>query len=113
MFEWRVQARTRTINVRAHGERWVRRQVVESEWVFSGKGYLTSNSAATAMADGFANDAADPPIVTVTCYSGPNTAAVIFTGTGIMTSASLEAPDGGMAVQEIEVEGDNTPTVGV
>ena len=74
---------------------------------------LQSSTATGLMAAGFAADSADPPAVQVICYSVPNTAAAIFTGSGVMVNATLEAPDGGMAVQEIEVEGDSEPSVGV
>lgn len=113
IFDWSVQARTRTINTRAHGERWKRTTPVESEWTFSGQGYVTTASVAHAMAAGFANDGADPPLVTVIGYAGNGTATPVFTGEGIMTLGSINAPDGAMATQDIEIEGNGTPTVGV
>jgi hypothetical protein len=113
VFDWRVQYRTRNINTRAHGERWARRTPVESEWTFTGQGYITSASAAHAANAGFANDAADPPTVTVIGYSGTTAGTVIFTGTGIMTLGSINAPDSAMATQDIEIEGDGPPTAGV
>lgn len=113
IFDWRVQARTRLINTRAHGERWAQKTPIESEWTFSGQGYVTTASLSHAIAAGFANDGADPPLVTVICYAGNGTATPVFTGTGIMTLGSINAPDSAMATQDIEIEGNGTPTVGV
>lgn len=114
IFDWRVEYRTTLLNSRGHGERWARQTPVESGWTFRGQGYVTAASAAHALNTGFANDAADPPTLTVIGYSGDDgTGTPIFTGTGIMTRGTLAAPDGAMATQEFEIEGDGPPTVGV
>lgn len=65
------------------------------------------------MAAGFANDAADPPLVQVNGYSGTISDTLIFSGEGYMTLGSINAPDSAMAVQDIEIEGHGTPTTGV
>ncbi|HEY9014959.1 MAG TPA: hypothetical protein VIM84_07845 [Gemmatimonadales bacterium] len=114
IFEWRVEFRTSLMNTRAHGQRWARKTVIESDWVFTGRGYIAAGSASHAPNAGFANDAADPPAITVAGYSGSSGSGTkIFEGPGIMTRGTLDAPDGAMAVQDIEIEGNGAPTTGV
>lgn len=113
VFDWTVEARTVTVDSRGFGERYRRPVPVSSEWTFRGRGYVTAVSTAHAINAGFANDSTDPPPVGVACYSGTTGGTLIFAGTGVMTRGTLAAPDGGMAVQEIEIEGFGTPTTGV
>lgn len=114
IFDWTVESRTITVDSRGHGERYRRPVPVSSEWTFRGRGYITAGSTSHALNAGFANDGADPPTnIQVIGYSGSTGGTPIFTGTGVMTRGTIEAPDGGMAVQEIEIEGFGTPTVGV
>lgn len=114
LFEWRVEMRTGTVNTRAHGQFYARPVAVERSWVFTGRGYITSASASHAVNAGYANDTTAQPSITVAGYSGSIASGTkIFEGTGIMTRGTIDAPDGAMAVQDIEIEGYGTPTTGV
>ena len=113
VYEWRVEYRTTLINTRAHGQRWARKTVIESDWTFTARGYISAGSAAHAPAAGFAGDSADPPTVVVAVYSGSTSGTLLFSATGVMTRGTLDAPDGAMAVQDIEIDGSGAPTTGV
>ena len=114
IFDWTVTFRTELADVTGHGDRWREKVPVHSDWVFRGRGYVTPASAAHALNAGFANNAADPPTLSVVGYSGTIVAGTpIFTGTGVMTEGELAAPDGEIATQSFTIEGSGTPTVGV
>jgi hypothetical protein len=113
IFEWRVEMRATTVNTRAHGQYWARPITVERSWTFTGRGYITAGSAAHAPNLGFANDTTAVADIAVVGYSGTIADTVIFQGTGQMVRGTLDCPDGAMAVQDIEIEGYGTPTIGV
>jgi hypothetical protein len=113
IFEWRVEFRTTTVNTRAHGQFYARPLAVERAWTFTGRGYITAASASHAVNAGYANDTTAQPTFTVSGYSGTTSGTKIFEGTGIMTRGTIDAPDGAMAVQDIEIEGYGTPATGV
>lgn len=113
IFEWRVEMRATTVNTRGHGQYWARPITVERSWTFTGRGYITAGSTAHAANLGFANDTTAVADISVVGYSGTVAGTVIFTGTGQMTRGTIDCPDGAMAVQDIEIEGYGTPTVGV
>lgn len=113
IFEWRVEVRATTVNTRAHGQYWARPITVERAWTFTGRGYITAASTSHAINAGFANDTTAVADSTVIGYSGTPSGTAIFTGTGQMTRGTIDCPDGAMAVQDIEIEGYGTPTVGV
>lgn len=113
IFEWRVEVRATTVNTRGHGQFWARPITVERAFTFTGRGYITAASTAHAVNAGFANDTTAVADATVSCYSGTTGGTKIFEGAGQMVRGTIDAPDGAMAVQDIEIEGYGTPTTGV
>lgn len=125
-FEWETEIRTDYVDGTGHGDIWDIPIPLKYAWTARSRGYVDlSDGAGGAGSPTVIKQRAylyqfqpqtvgTPPPDQVTvhfvAYASADTSLPLFSGEGLLTRVHLNAPDGGMAEQEMELRGYGIPS---